>query len=229
MMHAFMAQLRTHADMAQRLLVDHIIAPPFCSYCKRFLASRSIFCASCEQKIIPVVSVTCPITQKQAMKVFAISGYCEPIRSLILAKSRSDIVASRKLGELLWEKTHISQVPFDYVIPIPLHWSRYARRGFNQAEEMAFVVSRNSGKPITSILQRTKKTVFQSSLPTNERHDNVADAFTLAHADHNLYRGKHLLLVDDLMTTGSTLKTAARQLYKLKPASISAVVAARIT
>lgn len=224
-----LAQITAVAHTAKQLIMDYFIAPPFCSYCKRFLSKRTVFCVSCEQKIIPVVSITCPLTKTKSMQVFAISGYCEPIKSLILAKSRSDIVASRKLGELLWSMTNIQHKECDYIIPIPLHWTRYAKRGFNQAEEMATIIGRKKNKPVIALLRRTKKTPFQSSLPTSERQGNVASAFIIDAKNQDQYRGKHLILVDDLMTTGSTLQEAARELLKLKPASISAVVAARIT
>ena len=206
----------------------HCIAPPFCFYCKEFLGERDVFCMRCYQLIIPVVSTILPVTATKKLKVFAISNYQDPIKSLILAKGRSDIIAARQLGELIWSTTYSKNIKFDYLIPIPLHWSRFAKRGFNQAQQMAKVLSSKSGRPVVSLLKRTKRTKYQAQLTQDARAKNVKEAFMLRVVDRKKYRDKHLVIVDDLMTTGSTLKAAARQLYRLKPASITVFVACRV-
>jgi competence protein ComFC len=162
------------------------------------------------------------------MHVFAISNYKDPIRSLILAKRRSDILASYELAQLICDFTVFSQIPADHIIPIPLHWTRYARRGFNQAEEMAKFLAKQRNIPMTPMLTRVKKTKFQAGLDANERQSNVEQAFRLVVKNTQQYRGKHLILVDDLMTTGSTFQSAARVLLDIKPATISGIVAARV-
>ncbi|MGK3945895.1 hypothetical protein ABK046_47060, partial [Streptomyces caeruleatus] len=85
--------------------------------------------------------------------MFAISDYEYPLRSLVQAKQYGNRCASRQLGQLLWEHTPLTQIQFDIIVPIPLHWTRYAWRGFNQSEEMARVVSEYSGKPVVKLLQ----------------------------------------------------------------------------
>lgn len=205
-----------------------LLAPPMCAYCKIFLDQRTILCDRCLMLIKPITSGSVVINSTYTMKVFAISDYKDPIKSLILAKSSSNIIASKHLGNLLWHLTHVATLDFDYIIPIPLHWTRFAKRGFNQAEEMAKVLAEKSGKPVQQLLQRAKRTPFQSKVLVHERIGNVADAFVLKKLNKNFYVGKHLLLIDDLSTTGSTLRFAARELARLKPASITAVVAARV-
>jgi ComF family protein len=162
------------------------------------------------------------------MKVIALSAYRDPVRVLILAKRWSDIHAGAKLGQLVWDHTHFSSTPADYIIPVPLHWSRYTSRGFNQAEQMARVLATKKEIPMVKILKRVKKTAFQADLSAPERQANVKDAFELVCSDVERFRNKHLVLVDDLLTTGSTIKSAARELLVLKPASITVVVAARV-
>ena len=216
MFHYLYTQIRT------------LIAPPLCSYCKIFLSQPDILCSTCAGRILPIVSNSMPINARYTMPVHAISAYQDPLKSLILAKSYSNIVASAQLGELMWQRTNIAQAQFDYIVPIPLHWTRFARRGFNQAHEMAKVISKHSGKPVHTLLQRTKRTQYQAALDAQERPSNVKDAFVLSANNAPLYKDKHLLLVDDLMTTGSTLRVAARELALLKPASMTAVVACRV-
>lgn len=208
--------------------MDHLIAPPFCTYCKIFINKRTIFCTECSALIDPVVSVQIPINKNNAMTVIAISDYKEPIKSLILAKSWADIIASDQLGQLIWDMTYFKHMPCDYLVPIPLHWMRYAKRGYNQAEQIAKRLSINRKVPVVSILKRIKHTPFQSSLAIDRRMANVKEAFALKTIAGNPFEGKHIVLVDDLMTTGSTLVCAAKILLPLKPASITAVVVARV-
>lgn len=206
-----------------------LIAPPMCAHCKRLLHERHILCAQCVAAITPSVSVTLQITQKYSMKVFAVSSYADPIKSLILAKRWGYALASQQLGTLMWDYTAVRYTPIDYIIPVPLHWTRYVRRGYNQAEESARIIADHAQVPMVPLLKRVKWTSYQASLTVTEREPNVANAFALNVADPKLYRDKHLLLVDDLMTTGATLSKAARELVALRPASITAIVAARVT
>lgn len=206
----------------------YFLAPPQCAGCAVFLLVREPLCDACRGKIMPIVSKDLIITQKYTMKVLAISDYQEPLKTLILAKKYGNIAAATMLGELAWHMTYVAAIECDYIIPVPLHWTRFAKRGYNQAEEMALVLSKHVQKPVVQPLKRIKMTAFQSSLKHEERLPNVQDAFKLTCKDKQLYQGKHLLLVDDLMTTGATLQAAARQLRDLNPASITAIVACRV-
>ncbi len=210
-----------------RMCAD-LVAPPYCAHCKIFLRSRTIFCAHCASLIEPVVSVTLPLSARYTIKVVAASAYKDPIKQLILAKGHSDVLAGTTLGSIIWDMSYARYLPMDYLIPIPLHWTRRAWRGFNQTEEMAKAIAKKSGKPVAHLLTRVKRTHFQSELAAPERAGNVAQAFALTAHDMSIYQGKHLVLVDDLMTTGSTLQSAARELIALKPASIAALVACRV-
>jgi ComF family protein len=133
------------------------------------------------------------------------------------------------MGQLLWEMTSLPHLDYDVIVPIPLHWTRYAWRGFNQAHEIARVISKNKKVPITYLIKRQKQTVYQSAIPSTARIENVKDAFVLNDAYAKHYKDKHILLVDDLMTTGSTLRSAAKILLKLKPRKITVAVVCRVT
>lgn len=202
------------------------IAPSSCAYCKIFLSTSDFLCGHCKAMIKPVASTALYLSKKYTMRVFAISGYHDPLKQLILAKGWSDIVISNILGELMWDMTYIQYVPIDYFIPIPLHWTRKAYRGFNQTEEMARALSFKSGKPVAGLLKRIKRTQFQSAIAAESRAENVREAFILC-GDDRMYHDKHLVLVDDLMTTGATLQSAAKELITLKPASITALTVCR--
>lgn len=209
-------------------LFHHLIAPPFCAYCKQFLSKASPLCPQCIKLIYPVASITVPITKKYGVTVFAIANYTYPLKSLILAKRWSNIVASTHLGTLMWEMTYIRNVSFDYIVPIPLHWTRFSWRGYNQAEEIAHVISAKSGKPVLNVLHRIKRTPFQSSLPVSQRKNNLQNAFHIEEKYQSVLKNKHILLIDDLLTTSATLTSAAHELIRCKPLRITALVACRV-
>lgn len=206
--------------------LQHFIAPPLCAYCKRLMQERVPLCHTCLRRVNPIVSQRLELTKNYAVPVFAISAYHEPIKSLVVAKSWSDIVASSLLGQLMWDLTHIRHVPFDAIVPVPLHWTRYAYRGYNQADEMAKVLSSKSGKPVAHLLARGKRTPILAAFSSAQREQAVQDAFYLTPKAQE-YAGKHLLVVDDVLTTGATLKSALRVLRSCKPASITVIVACR--
>jgi ComF family protein len=208
------------------LCLKKIIAPPFCAYCKKFLEVEAVLCQPCVEKISPVVSHEIEITKTKRMRVLAVGRYEDPLRALILAKSSSRQVASVQLGKLIWHMSNLPHISFDYVVPIPLHWTRYTWRGYNQAQEIALVIAKESSKPMLNLLQRIKRTPYLTYYAADVRQEKMKAVFVLR--DKTAMQGKHLLLVDDVMTTGATLKAAARELWKSKPASITAVVVARV-
>ena len=99
----------------------------------------------------------------------------------------------------------------DLIVPIPLHPFKRLMRGYNQSEYLAEALSEALGAPVARhILRRTRHTRAQSRLPHRERAQNVQGAFRLASSQP--LAGRHILLVDDIMTTGHTLIAAAEVL-----------------
>jgi ComF family protein len=205
-----------------------LIAPPYCAYCRAFLSERTVFCVSCTELIKPLPSTTLSITSSHEMTVFALSSYQEPLKSLILSKTWSDYAASKQLAELIWHHSALQTLHFDFLIPVPLHWTRKAQRGYNQAAVIAHELSLLSGKPVAHCVKRTKRTRFQALLSALARKQNVADAFVLKAKDKALYENATMVLVDDLMTTGSTLQALGKTVTQLKPKKLYAVVACRV-
>jgi len=204
------------------------VYPPICASCKIFLKRQAILCTECERSIQPVVSKELAITKTKKVCVFSIGNYTDPLKSLILAKGYSDVLAAEFLGALIWEKTLLRNFDFDVIIPIPLHWSRRMKRGYNQAEHIATIISKKSKKPCFNLLKRTRRTPFQSSLSIKERQENVKNVFSVHDTFTDQIQDKHIVLVDDLMTTGETIRSACKELLKYKPNKITVVVAARV-
>jgi competence protein ComFC len=213
-----------------RNYMRHMLLPSFCSHCNVLLEEPEIFCLQCYSKIVPVVSKQIPVTPMVDISVFAATAYVYPVRSLVVGKRFSNRIASWHLGRIMCEMIPLNSLPCDYVVPVPLHWSRYAFRGYNQTQILAECVAQYKKKSVVSVLRRVKRTKYQSDLNVEDRIKNVQHGFALGGIkDPLLFTGKHILLVDDLMTTGATLRSAARELIKLEPAQITAVVGCRVT
>ena len=130
---------------------------------------------------------------------------------------------ARPLGERMARAGEGVLREADALVPVPLHWIRHYRRGFNQAEELA----RGVGLPVVRALRRSRRTVTQTDLPEAQRLANVGDAFRLRRSAR--ITGQVLVLVDDVSTTGATLDACARVLLEGGAAEVRALTAARAT
>ena len=114
---------------------------------------------------------------------------------------------------------------FDVIVPVPLHASRQRERGFNQANLIAQLLSADTSIPAKPLLERIRYTTTQTALDRAERIENLHNAFRLRkNADVQALR---VLLIDDVLTTGSTLSECARVLKRAGALSVHAATAAR--
>ncbi len=206
---------------------EYFMCPTFCLICKQCIQHGLVVCPPCRGRIRPVASIIHKLSRNITMPVCAITAYEDPFKRLIMAKQMKNIAVAKSLGKLLWQMSAVQTWDFDIVVPIPLHWTRYAWRGYNQAEEIASVIAQNSGKPLVHALVRTKKTVSQTTLSHDERVQNVADVFVLTLAAEKLH-GARVLLIDDVLTSGSTLGAAGSVLLQGHPVNVCAAVICRV-
>ncbi len=208
-----------------------VVFPHQCRACAVIIDAQAVFCSPCLARVQPIVSVFLPLTKTKTLRVIALAAYTDPVRPLVLKKFNGDRLASKQLAQLMLQMSPLAGLPVDLVVPVPLHWTRYAWRGFNQAVEMGRVIAKAKQAELTCCLMRDKKTVFQSRLSAADRQKNVTGIFSI----NPWYRlrgleqleGKHVVIVDDLCTTGATLVQVAKMLLPYKPASLTAVVACR--
>jgi ComF family protein len=218
-------------------ILQDIASPAHCSHCWKLLEERVALCSHCTSLLRPIVSHELVINSTKTCVVHALSSYEEPLTSLIRAKQARLITSSYHVGQLMANRqTSLVITENDILVPIPLHWQRYAWRGFNQAEIIAEVIARKHGATVVPLLKRAKKTHYQAETRSKEeRQTNVQEAFTWnTRYNPQDYTHKRVILVDDLMTTGATLRVAINELYNqykkthATPPAIHAYVAARV-
>ena len=115
----------------------------------------------------------------------------------------------------------------EVLVPVPLHWWKQRVRGFNQAEVLARELAGNNGVRMVKALRRVRATGTQTRLAREERRTNVRGAFVARSLCARQIEGKHVLLVDDVLTTGATLDACAGALLQGGAASVRALAAAR--
>jgi len=132
-------------------------------------------------------------------------------------------VLGRIYGNSLRDSSFLEGI--DIIIPVPLHRSKQRQRGFNQSDLIAEGLSQATGIPVdTGILGRSTGTKTQTRKSRYDRWTNVSDIFRVM--DHSQLEGKHVLLVDDVITTGSTIEACASELLRTENVRVSAVALA---
>lgn len=189
-------------DLCSACLKDLPIVNQKCRRCG--VPSFSEICGQCLKDPPPFTACHC---------LFA---YEPPLTYLLLnLKFHQDLVSARILGELLAEKVsqewyHLKPLP-DLIIPVPLHENRLKVRGFNQALEIARPVSRQLNIKISpQAVKRVKDTPAQMHLAAKDRKKNIRRAFTV----ESDVIDKHIVIIDDVVTTGATVAEITRMLLK---------------
>ncbi|MGC8793004.1 MAG: phosphoribosyltransferase family protein [Bryobacteraceae bacterium] len=134
----------------------------------------------------------------------------------------------RPLGRVLGEWIALAmprEERFDAIVPVPLHWRRRWRRGFNQSEVLASAIARRYGTKVSRVLRRVRATASQAGLKHSARRANVAGAFRVRRGAS--LPGLRVLLVDDVMTTGATASACARALKEAGARYVAVLTLAR--
>lgn len=234
------------------MLVDAVMAlilAPCCAACDEPLdqPTRGCVCPTCWSSIHPLTEPLCE-TCGDALPTWRVSragaNACARCRRMPRALARARAVAAydgrlrdilhalkyngrrtvaERLAALMASTAPAILDGADFVVPVPLHFLRQYRRGFNQAEEIA----RHLPVPLLRALRRTRWTATQTDLPEARRHRNVRNAFTLRRRTRAALQSATVVLIDDVSTTGATLDACARVLADAGAKEIRALTAAR--
>ena len=206
--------------------------------CERCLAApepldAEFFCVSCRTPFVnsfPLDSegrcALCRSGLRGFDAAYCFGAYEGVLRELIHLFKYSRIkTLAGPLGGLLSAALPRDQ-EFDAVVPVPLHWRRQWKRGFNQSELLAQAIARRTAFPVVRALRRTQATLTQAGLSNTNRRRNVAAAFRCKGA--TAVAGKRILLIDDVMTTGSTAAACAIALKREGARKVALLTVARV-
>jgi ComF family protein len=160
----------------------------------------------------------------------AVAQYDDTARALVHRLKYGDrLERAQALGGMMARAGAELLAEVDVIVPVPLHRWRLWRRRFNQAMALGRVVSRRSGIPCDPfLLARVKRTQSQVGLTKTQRQENLQGAFRVPEDAKPRLKGKRVLLVDDVLTTGSTANAASRALLRGGAASVDVLAFARV-
>lgn len=219
--------------------ISSLLYPQTCLLCNAGIQQDDHLCLSCETKLPetnfhemdnnPVIDRFYGRTEIEKAGAFLFYGAGNNTREILhqikyKGNTALAMLLGRKYGIILQESN--SFVMIDVIIPVPLHSRRFHERGYNQSEWIARGLSESMNLPIdTDAFIRKEYTNTQTKKSRHGRFNNMANAFDVPGSDS--LEGKHILLVDDVITTGATLEACALTLQKqVKDIKISIVTLA---
>jgi len=200
-----------------------LTAAPFCRRCGRSVAGPNL------DGELPTRCVRCDEVRLVRCGVVRVGTYEDALQACIRRfKYSRDLGAGRLLAGILAEKAAVwlAERRVDAVVPMPMHWRRFARRGLNPADWLARRIAREAGLPLRRWLKRRVHRASQTQIPASHRRRNVRGVFSVPTRHVAALHGGHICLVDDVLTSGATAEEAARTLRAAGAASVCLAVVA---
>jgi len=243
------AKVRSGLRSAFRLALD-LALPPLCASCRAPLGDGVGLCAECWSKLSLIEPPFCarlgiPFTYDPGPGLLSMEAIASPpaydraraavryddvARSLVTSFKYGDrLDLAPMMGRWMARAGRELLADADALMPVPLHWRRLWARRFNQAAALAGAISEISGVPVMRAgLKRMRPTPQQVGLSRTDRATNVQGAFRVPPDDKAIVKGKRLVLIDDVLTSGATVDTCARALLRAGCAHVDVLVFARV-
>lgn len=215
-----------------------------CVSCGNDMPHESGFCQECLKRLPLIYEPRCPGCGAENDGIFDLCGKClkedkriweqacsimrmdglarELIHRYKYGKETAIAGALGGIAAKIWQE---SGQQADIIVPTPLHWTRQFMRGYNQSELLAEIIAEKTNIPCRKILKRCKMTSKQANLDRKQRKKNLIGAFSVK--KEAICRNSIILLLDDVMTTGTTLSTAASALLHAGAKQVKVLVLAR--
>lgn len=230
--------------------VADLVLPPQCAVCHARLGRHGALCGACWRDLdfieAPLCAVTgIPFAFNPGFEAVSVAAQADPpaydraraavlfndtARALIHGlkyRDRHEIAAV--MGGLMARAGGVLVAEADMILPVPLHRGRLWSRRFNQSMLLARAVGRSAGRPVApDCLARVRPTRQQVGLTADQRRRNVAGAFAVAPGQAPRLSGAHVVLVDDVLTTGATVEGCARTLRRAGAARVDVLTFARV-
>ena len=181
-----------------------VLAEPLCKKCGKPLESE-------EEEYCPVCGVTERVWDR-GRSLYLYRGAAGAAVRQIKQVGTEEFVRffAGQMGYCM--RGYLSETRVQCIVPVPLHKSKLKKRGFNQARLLADMLARECGLPVRELLEKNKKTKEQKELPREQRKKNVSGAYQINRRACRDGMPERVLLLDDVVTTGSTLTACAKTL-----------------
>ena len=190
-----------------------LIYPTRCPYCNKIIKTDQVFCDECEVSF-PVISKirSLDIIDQREILCMSLFDYHSKVKSAIWSfkfrgKSEFSYNFSVKIVDCI-RSSNMFNIKYDFITSVPMTFSRYVNRGYNQASLIGKDISKILNIPYKKLLKKIVNNKIQHTLNKNERAKNVQGVYKAINI--NNIKGKTILLCDDIVTTGNTLSECAR-------------------
>jgi ComF family protein len=229
--------------------VGNLLLPPVCILCRTRIGAHGLLCGTCWAKIDFIAPPICarlgvPLpydTGEPSLSAGAIAD--PPVYDRARAAARYSATMRELIQSFKYRDRHEGLPLFarwlasagselladaDLIMPVPLYPSRLWSRRFNQSAMLAHAVAKLTGLPVDCFtLLRVRRTANQVGLTAKQRRRNVAGAFRAAKSRRELLRGRRIVIIDDVITTGATADACARALKRAGAARVDILALAR--
>ncbi len=210
-----------------------LLFPPRCLLCGKVISGEALFCEACGKKarkepFSRVYSI--PGSGAKGFSVIAPLRYADGYRKTIYRmKFRGQKSIAGPVGRLMAAAAAQYGVEgFHCAAWVPMTAEKQRKRGYNQSELLAVSMAKELGIPAVPLLEKTGETQIQHSLSKQQRAKNVKNRYKAAEKFSGEISGKNVLLVDDIVTTGATMKECAGVLYRAGAKTVLGICAADV-
>ena len=233
---------------AGRIVLDTAL-PPLCPACRKPVADDGGLCPDCWAQLSFITPPYCerlgiPFAYDPGPGVLSMQAIADPpayeraraavryddiARTLVHALKYGDrLDLAPTLGRWMVQAGAAVLAEADALVPVPLHWRRLWTRRFNQSAALAEVIATRVKLPVAHALARVKATRQQVGLTASERTLNVQGAFRVREEARPDVKGRRLVLIDDVLTSGATIDACSRALLRAGAATVDVLVFARV-